>query len=153
MKFLNTIWNRLKLAVLSFIYNTQAVAFDLMAIVFMAVAIIVANLFGPMLAGIVGVGGGLIGAFVIGLVVYAIYSLLTGGKMTIFHAIIFAVLVYISGFITAWISSATGFGGGIVGLILEAIVLSFLWGYFGKGKSGIEPKATTHHRSHRRHKR
>lgn len=108
----------------------------------MVIAIVLGNTVGAMMATWIGMGGGLIGAFIVGLVIYAIFAILTGQNISLIMGIIFAILVYISGIITAWISSATGFGGGLVGLLLNAIVLSMLWGYFGKGKSPVELKSS-----------
>ena len=38
-----------------------------MGIIFLAIAIFVGNMVGPMVAGVAGMGGGLIGAFIIGI--------------------------------------------------------------------------------------
>lgn len=129
--------------------KTLAMKFDLMGIVFMAIAITIANFVGPMLSGVVGMSGGLLGTFILGAIVYAVYCLLTGTKMSLFGGAIFAVLVYVSGIVSAMITSATGFGGGLIGLFVEAMILSLAWGYFGKGKSPISTK-TSKQRSKKR---
>lgn len=134
---------QIKIAFLKFVIDRRAVAFDLMGIIFMLIAIVLGNMVGAMVAGMVGMGGGLIGAFIIGVVIYAIFCFLTGSEMNMMSGLIFAILVYISGIATTWIGSATGLTGGFIGLVLNAIVLSILWGYFGKGKSPLKAETTT----------
>jgi len=108
--------------------------FDFMGIVFMIVAILAGNWGGAYLSSFIGVTGGLIGAFLVGFVIYAVFALLTGMKLDMMQGAIFAVLVYVSGIVTATISSMTGFGGGVITLLMQAVVISAVWGYFGKGK-------------------
>lgn len=116
--------------------------FDLMGIVFMAVAIFGGNYVGSMLAGYLGGTGGLLGTFIVGLAVYAVYSLLTGQKLAILSGVIFALCVYISGIIVSVVSTNIGIGGGIVGVLINAVVLSFLWGW-AKGKGSPVASVTT----------
>lgn len=116
----------------------------------MVVAIVIGNFAGAFVASAIGMTGGLLGTFIVGLVIYAVFCLLTGTSMNVMQGFIFAVLVYVSGLVTAWIGSATGLAGGLIGLVLNAVVLSMLWGYFGKGKS---PLGTTTRRRGRRKRR
>lgn len=127
--------------------------FDFMGIIFMAIAIVLGNMVGSMVAGMVGMGGGLIGAFIVGSIIYVIFCFLTGSSINLMQGLIFAVLVYVSGLLTAYIGSATGFTGGIIGLLLNAIVLATLWGYFGKGKSPITTASTKSTKRRRKKRR
>lgn len=100
----------------------------------MVVAIVAGNLAGPMLAGFVGFGGGLVGAFVSGLVIYAIYALLTGTPMNLFGAVTFSIAVYASVIITGLVSGYLGFVSGLVATLVQAVFLSVVW-------SAIAPKS------------
>ena len=114
--------------------------FDFMGLIFMIIAIWVGNLLGPMLGGFVGFGVGLIGTFISGIVVYAIFSLLTGTKMTIMGAIIFAICVYASVIITSMIAGNFGFISGIIAIFAEALILSFVYSFIAP-KTGAPPLA------------
>lgn len=129
------------------------VKFDIMGIVLMGIACWLGTIGGAMLAGMIGLGGGLIGALVVGFIIYAIYTLLTGGKLKIFSGLIFAVLVYIAQIITGVLAGTTGLGGGLIGFFFTAVILSFLWGWFGgRGASPITTGSARTPRHKRRRK-
>lgn len=109
--------------------------FNIMSIIFMMIAIGLGTLFGSPLAGIFGFTGGIIGAILVGLVIYAIWAVLSGQKLNMWQGIMFAILVWLANIISGVIQGATGFGGGIIGLAVTALIVSFLWGYFGSGGS------------------
>lgn len=129
--------------------------FNIMGIIFMMIAIALGTMLGSMIAGmvggIVGTTGGLIGVFIVGLGVYAVYSLLNGQPLKLMTGLMFAGLVWISGLITGMVSGATGLGGGIIGLAIQAILLGFLAGYFLKGETplGATQKKSTGKRRRR----
>ena len=114
--------------------------FDIMGIVFMIVAIALAQFVSPFLAGYLGsLGGGIAGVFIVGLIAYVAYTFLTKGKFGIMGAVIFAVLIYVASMIAAYVDGMLGLGGGVLTLILTGFVASLLWGYIG-GKSGKSGK-------------
>jgi len=117
--------------------DTRGVAFNIMNIIFMFVAIWLGTVFGAGFASMLGFGGGLIGALVVGFIVYVIYTLVSGGKIQLMQGIIFAVLVYVAQLVAGFIGGNFGLGGGLLGLGVSAIVLSFLWGWFGGKGKGI----------------
>lgn len=119
----------------------------------MGFAITLGNILGAYVSSAVGFGSGLVGAFIVGAIIYVIYAFITKSPMNLMNGAIFSVLVYISTLITNMISSATGFGGGIMSTIIMAIVLSMLWGYFGKGKSGISLGTSKPRRKSRKRRR
>ena len=101
--------------------------FDVMGLVFMFVAIWVGNLLAPMLGGYIGLTGGLIGTFITGLVIYAVFCLVSGTKMSIFGGAIFSISVYISAIATGYISGYFGFVTGLVATLVQACVLSLIF--------------------------
>ena len=127
--------------------------FDIMGILFMAVAIWLGTSIGSGLAGMVGFGGGILGALVVGFVVYLIWAVLSGVPIKLLSGVIFAVLVWIAQMIMGLVGGRLGLGGGILGLILTAVMLSFLWGWFGgrgDADAGIIAPAKAHRKSKRR---
>jgi len=108
--------------------------FDIMGLVFMVVAIWVGNILGPMLGGVVGFGGGLIGAFISGIAIYLVYCLISGIKMDMFGAVMFAVAVYASVIVTGFATGYFGFISGIIAVFVQAIILSVIWSYIAPKK-------------------
>jgi len=102
--------------------------FDIMGIALMMVAIWAGTFIGNMVAGMIGFAGGLIGAIIIGFVVYLIWTLIHGGKIDLMDGVMFSVLVYLAQLIQVALSSVIGFGGSIIGLFFGAVILSFLVG-------------------------
>jgi len=100
-----------------------------MGIVLMMVAIWGGTFIGNMVAGMVGFAGGLIGAIIIGFVIYIVWSLISGKKIELVNGVLFSVLVYLAQIIQGVLSGYIGFGGSIVGLFFTAIILSFLVGF------------------------
>ena len=107
--------------------------FDLMGLIFMVIAIWVGNLLGPMLGGFVGFGGGLIGAFISGLIIYYIYSMISGSTISMMGGVVFAVCVYASVIVTGFVTGYVGFLSGIFAVFIQAIFLSIIY-------SAIAPK-------------
>jgi len=68
---------------------------------------------------------------VIGFAVYVIWAFLSGQKIQLLKGVIFAVLVLIANMIAGAVQGATGIGGGILTYVVQALILAFLWGYFG----------------------
>lgn len=101
--------------------------FDVMGLVFMFVAIWVGNLLAPMLGGYIGLTGGLVGTFISGLCIYAVFCLVSGTKMSIFGAVLFSISVYISAIATGYISGYFGFITGMVAVLVQACVLSLIF--------------------------
>ena len=108
--------------------------FDVMGLIFMFVAIWVGNLLAPMLTGYIGMTGGLIGTFITGLVIYAVFCLVTGTPMSIFGAVVFSISVYASAIATGYISGYFGFVTGIVATLVQACVLSLVFSSLGPKK-------------------
>jgi hypothetical protein len=113
--------------------------FNIMGILFMIVAIWLGSGVGSAVSSWLGMAGGLFGTFIVGLVVYGIFCLISGIRMTFMAGIIFAVMVFIAEFINEWLSSYLGIGGGILSYVTLGVILSLLWGYFG-GQSPIQVK-------------
>jgi len=81
----------------------------------------------------------------------AVWALISGQRINVMNGIIFAVLVYIAQLISGVIFGATGFGGGIIGYFITALVLSFLWGWMGRGSARMSGISTG--KTKRRHRR
>lgn len=109
--------------------------FNILGIILMMAAIWLGSMFGSGVASMFGFGGGIVGAVIVGLLTYVVYTLISGQKINIMSGVIFALLVYVAQLVSGLIASNTGFGGGIIGLFITAVVLSFLWGYIGKGSN------------------
>ena len=114
--------------------------FDLLGLIFMVIAIWVGNFLGPMLGGFVGLGAGLIGAFISGIVIYLIYSMLTGSKMSIMGAVIFAIAVYASTIITGYITGMFGFISGIFATFVQAIFVGIIFSWVAPKAKAEAPK-------------
>lgn len=108
--------------------------FDLMGIVMMIIAVSVGQYLGAYLTAMVGLPGGIVGSLMVGLVTYAIYTFVSGGKFGLWGAVIFTLLIYVANLASGYISSAIGIGGGMLTLVVTGAIASFLWGWFG-GKS------------------
>jgi len=102
--------------------------FDIMGILLMMVAIWGGTFIGNMVAGMIGFAGGLIGAIIIGFVVYLVWTLINGRNIELMDGVLFAVLVYLAQMIQNMLSGVIGFGGSIIGLFFSAVILSFLVG-------------------------
>ena len=87
--------------------------FNIMGIIFMMVAIWLGTMIGSSVASMLGFAGGIIGAVVVGFMVYIVWALISGQKINLMNGVIFAVLVYIAQLIARMIFGATGFGGGM----------------------------------------
>lgn len=122
-----------------FVRNEKAMVFDVMQIVFMAISIILGNFAGAFLGGIIGIGGAIIGTVIVGVVIYYIFSMLSGQKTMVMGAILFGVCNYISTIITGYVGTMTNLQGGIIAIFAQALFLSILWGYLG-GKA--QPSGT-----------
>jgi len=110
--------------------KTQTIAgVNIMGVLFMLIAIWLGTSVGGSLTMAVGLGGGLIGSFIAGFVVYLIYALLSGFKLELMSGLIFAIMVWLATTVAGLFAFT-----GIIGLFITAIILSFLWGAFGKGK-------------------
>lgn len=94
----------------------------------MMVAIWAGTFIGNMVTGMVGFAGGLIGAIIIGFIVYLVWALMKGIKIDLMNGIMFSVLVYLAQLIQNVLSGFIGFGGSIIGLFFSAVILSFLVG-------------------------
>lgn len=103
--------------------------FDIVGIIFMWIAIYVGNIMGPLLGGTIGITAGLFGTFIVGLCIYLIFCLVTGTKISIWGAVLFSISVYASVLITGLISGYTGFVTGWMSTIVQAIVLSLIFGW------------------------
>lgn len=97
----------------------------------MAVAIWLGTFIGAGIASFLGFAGGLLGAIIVGFIMYIIYTLLTGGKINLYKGIIFAVVVWIAQMVSGVIGGKMGLTGGLLGLLVTAFIASFLWGWFG----------------------
>lgn len=107
----------------------------------MIVAIWLGTFIGAGLSGVIGLGGGIVGSFIVGFIVYLIYTLLHGGKIVLMQGLIFAILVYVAQIIAGLIGGYTGLGGGLVGLGITGFVLAMLWGWFGGKKGSVKGSA------------
>ena len=103
--------------------------FDIVGIIFMWIAIYIGNIIGPMLGGTIGITMGLFGTFITGLVIYVIFCLMTGTKLTIWGATLFAISVYASVLITGLITGQLGFITGWLSTIVQALILSLIFGW------------------------
>jgi hypothetical protein len=111
--------------------------FDLMGICMMIVAIALGQFLGGYLTGYLGsLGGGLAGTFLVGFVVYVVYTFLTKGKFGITSALIFSVLIYVSNLAAGYVDSMIGLGGGVLTLVMTGFIASLLWGWIGGRKAG-----------------
>jgi len=127
--------------------------FNIMGIIFMMVAIWLGTMIGSSVAAMLGFAGGIIGAIVVGFMVYIVWALISGQRINLMNGVIFAVLVYIAQLISGMIFGATGWGGGIIGYFITAFILSFLWGWIGRGSAktlGISTGKTSKTRRSRR---
>lgn len=115
--------------------------FDIMRIIFMMVAIWLGTLVGAMVTGMIGFGGGIIGTIIVGFIIYAIYSLITGSKIKLMNGAIFAAIVWIAQMLAGIIGGFTGLAGGIIGLFFTAVLSSLLWSWVGTDE-GKAPVAT-----------
>lgn len=107
-----------------------------MGIIMMIIAIFVGQWLGSFLIGYLGsLGSGIVGTFLIGLVCYFIYTLLVKGKFKLMGAVVFAVLVWLAGFVAQYVDSMLGLGGGIFLTVITGVIASLLWGWVG-GKFG-----------------
>lgn len=110
--------------------------FDIMGIIFMWIAIYAGNILGPMLGGTIGITAGLFGTFITGFVIYIIFCLVTGTKMSIWGAVLFSISVYASVLITGLVTGQLGFITGWMITFVQAILLSVIFGW-------IAPKEQT----------
>lgn len=105
--------------------------FDVMRIIFMVLSIVIGNFAGAYIEGFLGMGGATFGAIIVGIVIYYIYSMLSGQKTFFVGAIVFGILNFVSIWITGYVGSITGFVGGIFAIVAQALVLSLVWGWVG----------------------
>lgn len=124
--------------------------FNIMGIVLMMVAVGVGSFFGASVASWFGMAGGLIGSLIVGFIVYAIWAILSGAKIKLWAGLIFAIMVWLANLLASAIQGATGFGGGILGLGIVAIIASFLWANFGAGMAGQATIGKTKKKSRRK---
>jgi hypothetical protein len=117
--------------------------FDLLGIILMAVAIGVGTMVGGIIAGRIGFGGGILGAFIVGIVIYAIWAFVVGARIDLKDGVIFSVLVYIAQIIAGYLQGMVGFGGALVAYLFTAVIFALLWGMIGggKGKGGASKQA------------
>jgi hypothetical protein len=117
--------------------------FDILGLVMMIISVGIGQLLGSMVEGVIGgYVGGTIGTLLaivaVGMVIYAVFTLVTGGKLDLMTGLIFAVIVYIANMIAGYIASMTGFGGGIVSLVAVGFIASLIWGYVGGKKAAAQ---------------
>jgi hypothetical protein len=123
---------------------------NLFSIIIMMVAIGLGNVVGNMVAGMIGMAGGIIGSMIVGFVIYVIFAFLSGMSIKLFAGIVFAIFVWLANMLAGLISGWTGFGGGIIGLLISALVLSFLWSNWGASMAGQSKRSTGKRRRRRR---
>jgi hypothetical protein len=111
-----------------------AKTFDLFGIVLMAIAIGVGTMVGGMIAGYIGFGGGILGAFIVGIITYVIWAYIAGAHIDLKDGVIFSVLVYIAQIIAGYLQGMVGFGGALVAYLFTAVIFALLWGLIGGGK-------------------
>jgi hypothetical protein len=111
--------------------------FDLFGIIMMIVAVAVGQYLGAYLGTMLGLGGGIVGSLLVGLVTYAIYTFVSGGKFGLWGAVIFSVLIYVANLGAGYVGSMLGLGGGIVTLAVTGAIASLLWGWFGGKKAKV----------------
>ncbi|RLG42993.1 MAG: hypothetical protein DRN81_07425 [Thermoproteota archaeon] len=116
--------------------------FNIMGIIFMMVAIWLGTMIGSSVAAMLGFAGGIIGAMVVGFMVYIVWALIAGQRINLMNGVIFAALVYIAQLIASMIFGATGWSGGLIGYFITALILSFLWGWIGRGSAKTSGIAT-----------
>ena len=106
--------------------------FDMMGIVFMIVAIALAQFLSGYLTPYLGsLAGGLTGVFITGLLAYVVYTFVTKGKFGLVSALLFSVLIYISNMAAGYVDSMIGLGGGLITLVVTGFIASLLWGWIG----------------------
>lgn len=132
----------------------MSMKFSIWGIIFMMIAIGIGSLLGSLIASFMGLAGGIIGTIVSGFAVYLIYAVISGMPIKLMAGLIFAIFVWIANMLAGMISGFTGLGGGIIGLGVTAIIMSFIWGNFGAGLAGspIGTATTSKKRSSRRRK-
>lgn len=108
--------------------STKGLKFNIFGIILMMLSIWGGTAVGQMITAKIGFPGGIIGAVVIGYVIYLVWCLLSGHAMDWMDGLLFAVLTYLAELIMQAISGVFGFGAGLIGLLLSALVLSFLVG-------------------------
>lgn len=118
-----------------FVNDKRGMMFDIMRIVFMVISIVVGNIAGAFLSQRIPFAGALLGALVVGIVIYLLYSLLAGQKPNLLGALVFGILNYVSTVITSLIGAQTNLAVGIFAIIIQAMVLSLLWGWIGGQKA------------------
>lgn len=141
MRFLETLKTRLMFFALTFIHDTKAkVTFNVWGIIMMIIAVALGQLLGGYLTASLGsIGGGIMGSLIVGLVCYAIYTVLTSGRWGLVPAVIFAVIIYVANLAAAYIDSMFGLSGGILTLVVTGALASLLWGWVGgKGKGKVK---------------
>lgn len=115
--------------------------FDIMGIILMIVAVWLGTFAGAGISGVIGLGGGILGTFVVGFIVYLIYTLVHGDKIELVSGLIFAILVYVAQIVAGVIGGYTGLGGGLIGLVFTGFILAMLWGWFGGKKGSVKGSA------------
>jgi hypothetical protein len=114
--------------------------FNLLGILFMAVAIWIGTMLGDVIGSIFGLAGGLIGTFISGVVIYFVYMMIAGGgKWSLMGAVMFSVFVFIAQLLNTWITSSFGIVEGFLSYLTMAVILSLMWGYFGKSGKAKSP--------------
>lgn len=118
--------------------------FDIIGVIFMWIAIYAGNILGPMLGSTIGLTAGLFGSFITGFVIYIVFCLITGTKMSIWGAVLFSISVYASVIMTGLISGYAGFITGWMTTVVQALILSLIFGWFApKGETenlGVQAK-------------
>jgi len=104
----------------------------------MMLAIWLGTFIGSGIAVFLGFAGGIIGSLIVGAIIYVVYCFATGRKIVLWAGVIFAVLMWIAQILAGMVSGATGLGGGLIGLLVTAVIMSFLWGNFGTKWSGTK---------------
>ena len=113
---------------------------DVLGFGLMIGAILIGNIVGPILGGFVGLGAGLFGAFITGGVIYLIWALLTGTKMSMMGGIIFSICVYAAVIVTGMVSAVLGAWAAILAIVIEAVFLSLSFSWIApKGQAAKAP--------------
>lgn len=116
---------------------------DLMAVLVMIIAIAVGQFIGGYLMPYLGgLGGGILGSFIVGLIIYGIYALATKTKLTITGGVIFSILIYVANLIAGYAGTLIGITSGYMTLIIAGLVAALLWGWVG-GKNAKSGKLKT----------
>lgn len=115
--------------------------FDLIGIIIMIIAIAIGQFIssGWLIPALGSLAGGIVGSIITGLVVYVIYTFLSGGKFGIWNAVIFAVLIYVANLLAGYIAAYFGASSGYISLVIAGVFASFLWGWVG-GKAAARGK-------------